>query len=379
MIVDGNVWNGIVSPGETTIEVANPDLTNETISQYASIIKDLSSEYRGLLDASPTPRDLVPHKTPSWAVPELDSEEQHSPLLYVPGGWDPLPESLGPLTFFSLWAAYTKLPAVQRASRRVYRAALMMGFQHLPGIDAASALNVLASTRYHYEGCGEPPPKWRKLRGLPQKDSEKLFKALRQSRSLNARIAGMWLQAGMMIGVRPGEWRQTRVLRSHAGLPSLIEVINAKHTHGRAPGEVRQLEVTHFKQEERELLRDFLEICQQNNQSKETWDRFYSGCRRALQRANSALWPRRTARITLYSARHAFSSRAKKSRTRIETAALMGHRSDRTAAIHYGKKASTADGREMSVPRATGDAVSLVVSTEEPRLPRNPHTTVRNQ
>ncbi|AJD54396.1 hypothetical protein SAMN02744133_108122 [Thalassospira xiamenensis M-5 = DSM 17429] len=369
MILDGSIWNGVLPRSVTSSNFESADLTAETIDLYAKSIRDLTAEYRDLLDASAGPLDLIPDVSPDWAFPPMETGLRHSPTMFVPGTWEPLPRQKGPLTLFSLWMAYSKLPSVQRSSRRVYRSALMMGVQTIPGIDAATSLMILASTRYLYEDCANPTGTWKKLKGIPQEDSVQLFSYLEGLPSASARNTSLWLRAGMLVGLRPLEWRDVSHVHGSDGKPEHLRIKNAKHTHGRAPGRYRECDISGFSDDEIELLVQFISICRQNNKSPGEWHRFYNSCRRALWEANKTLWPRRKARITLYSARHAFSSRAKKSLSTRETAAVMGHKSEETAQIHYGRRTSHADGGAMSVPRPIGEAISFVVSTKEPRMP----------
>lgn len=72
-----------------------------------------------------------------------------------------------------------------------------------------------------------------------------------------------------------------------------------------------------------------------------TFEQYYTRCRKALQRACRQLWPKREYHITLYTGRHQFCANLKVAgRSRAEVAYEMAHGSEETAGTHYGKRRS---------------------------------------
>nr|WP_305910468.1 hypothetical protein [Methylomarinum sp. Ch1-1]MDP4523219.1 hypothetical protein [Methylomarinum sp. Ch1-1] len=140
-----------------------------------------------------------------------------------------------------------------------------------------------------------------------------------------------WLSAGLLVGLRPIEWKDARL----DGTRLIIR--NAKATNSRACGEYRVLDLKHFDQINFSMIQEMLSIIENVN----NFDSFYKICSNHLYRINKAIWSGKKRRITLYSPRHQFAANAKSSGlSKVEIAALMGHASDQTAGFHYGRKAS---------------------------------------
>lgn len=117
--------------------------------------------------------------------------------------------------------------------------------------------------------------------------------------------------------------------------------MNAKHTNGRAHGisRVVVIDPDHWLSEtvpmHMDLLREWLAT------DGNTFEQYYTRCRKALQRACRQLWPKREYHITLYTGRHQFCANLKVAgRSRAEVAYDMGHGSEKTAGTHYGKRRS---------------------------------------
>ena len=63
----------------------------------------------------------------------------------------------------------------------------------------------------------------------------------------------------------------------------------------------------------------------------------YDGCVKAILATNRLIYGDKKDWITLYSGRHKFSSESKFMLPLEQVASLMGHATNRTAAVHYGK------------------------------------------
>ena len=115
-------------------------------------------------------------------------------------------------------------------------------------------------------------------------------------------LLALWLRCGILTGLRPCEWQGAQF---HEG--GLV-VINAKHTHGRACGETRSLDVSNLSPSEQADIRYL-----SNRLSEGDYAKTYAACRKRLAWVAKTLWPGREKRPNLYSARHQFSADAKRS------------------------------------------------------------------
>lgn len=188
-----------------------------------------------------------------------------------------------------------------------------------------------------------------------------LIFAISLSDSPFSRVTALWLQAGALTGLRPHEWQNAKITTTSSGQKYLV-VKNAKNTNGRTHGEYRHIEITEFSAQEMKILQDFFEIIHfYQNDNPNGFDQLQQSCIHFLKYTNrkllngnydkenligkkgSGLYQyrydiKKMPRITLYSARHFFSSQAKKSMLSLEEiAALMGHKTNKTASTHYGK------------------------------------------
>lgn len=146
-----------------------------------------------------------------------------------------------------------------------------------------------------------------------------------------------WLIAGSLTGLRPSEWRDVNVEGEDDG-DFILVVRNMKNTNGRSHGEFRTLDLSSFSDRQLSIIQKHINTSNKFNQLG-LWENFYSGCASLMKLVTRKLWPQKKKYPTLYTMRHRFSSNAKASGfTTIEIAALMGHASDETAQIHYGRK-----------------------------------------
>lgn len=163
---------------------------------------------------------------------------------------------------------------------------------------------------------------------------ERLKQALSERCQQNGVVAERlttWIHAGITTGLRPMEWE-------HANLNgSVLLVRNAKHSHGRAHGDFREIQLC--TEEAVKVVGRHLDLAQEYMQAKHgrTFRSYYTACRGALARVNRTL-PKSVPRIALYSARHQFKINAKKDGVnRDDLAYLMGHAVTGTAQRHYGR------------------------------------------
>lgn len=185
-----------------------------------------------------------------------------------------------------------------------------------------------------------------KEKKLPPDDLLKLFSHLIAKVTENpleqyspSYLAATMLFLGVFTGMRPCEWHQTQIASAEDAADIRLKVRNAKATGGRAHGECRDINFPDFDQQHRILLLTIFEIID-HLVSAGRLETAMNAARRALLRANRALWPNRRKTYALYSSRHQAASNWKTVRTQEEIAALMGHASMLTAATHYGRRSA---------------------------------------
>lgn len=90
------------------------------------------------------------------------------------------------------------------------------------------------------------------------------------------------------------------------------------------------------------------------------FETFYKNCRKVLLKITTKIWPTKGAtRPTLYSGRHQFSANMKAAGLRpAELGALMGHATEITSQVHYGKRKEGR--RKISMVRANDEEVKRV-------------------
>ena len=178
------------------------------------------------------------------------------------------------------------------------------------------------------------------------------------------RLTVVWLIAGHATGLRPCEWRSA-VLASDVNGRPVLRVENAKQTNGRAHGNTRALALDELRPQEREAITLLLQAIAARPGE---FARLHRAAADLLRVVNRQLWPRRRELIGLYSARHQFAADAKRVLDRVEVATLMGHRTTRTAGLHY---ASRRQGRvRPGLPRADPQEMARIKVHRHSHPPR---------
>lgn len=204
----------------------------------------------------------------------------------------------------------------------------------------------------------------KKQKHLSIKDLRKIDEEISKSKSRWATALRLWLRAGVLTGLRPIEWKTAQLLTTEHGF--VLVVKNAKNTNDRANGEIRTLHLNHLSDDEMIVINGQMKIVSQFNKSDEEWLGFYQGCADLLRQKNKKAFPTRKKHPTLYSARHQFSANAKASGFRPEEiAALMGHASDLTAQMTYGKKINGTRGRKPTLEEGEVNTVKKHRKTEK--------------
>ena len=134
------------------------------------------------------------------------------------------------------------------------------------------------------------------------------------------------------VGLRPVEWQGTSLSDDHVGRPVLI-VANAKTTNGRSHGPQRTLGLWDPWPSERAAIGLLLEEIRRVGVAG--FGSLHRTCADLLYDVNRQLWPERREVIGLYTLRHQFAADAKAVMRATEVAALVGHKTTRTAYLHY--------------------------------------------
>lgn len=146
-----------------------------------------------------------------------------------------------------------------------------------------------------------------------------------------------WIRVTIKAGLRPTEWKNAFFDEK----ASTLIVCNAKVNENRGNGEVRHLIFDPEKQADEiaEIQTFIRELSIRLRQANNSFFLLYDKCRKRLRYVTRHLWPKMEQRPTIYSARHQFAANMKKTGlSKKEVAALMGHKSDASAGIHYAHK-----------------------------------------
>lgn len=199
--------------------------------------------------------------------------------------------------------------------------------------DATKAHDLLKAQSQ--DGCIQKSTKTSALRkkSYSNKEVELIISNLRCSRSKYAKILIKWITHGIITGLRPHEWCHAEVCYQEEKV--YLRVKNGKHTNGRGNGETRHLDITKYPQNIIQSISTFSSYMAEQYEKGE-YEKVYTGCQVLLCRTNRMLGFE-DKRIQLYSPRHRFSSETKKVMSPSEVAALLGHATDKTATMHYGK------------------------------------------
>lgn len=256
-------------------------------------------------------------------------------------GIDPRAEPMVIVTWLSDSRA-----AISRSNFRMRKAALAYWLENaqIDGADAAlSALRTVPPDGTLKKGTKTSA---KKQKGLSLRDRDRLFDWLSKSDNPWAPMVESFIRVGTLTGLRPIEWR-TAAVAEIEGKPHLV-IKNAKATNGRANGPYRHQDLSSLDEADLTLIHAHVTVLTMGD-----WRKMVRNCRALLLRANDQLWPRRGKNITLYSTRHQFGANAKLQLSRQGVAALMGHRSTRTAGTHYARRVQGDPDAPLPKPIAT--------------------------
>lgn len=251
-------------------------------------------------------------------------------------------------------------PRVQPSTARQYRAAAIFAIKSEPGPFKKEALDILVPemsevqaekqhllTEQRAELLTELRGSQQRAEHLSERDCEIFMAALDASKNPWGRTGALWFACTLLTGLRPCEWANARMEHK------VLKVRNAKVTSGRSHGPTRTLDLCKANPNTMLLLEKFMQIVAAH--PGVAFEVMYNGVRNIVTKvARDALSPRRRY-PTLYTARHAFSSKAKTEFTKQQVAALMGHASSETASRHYAAARYARGGSPLEVEPSPQD------------------------
>jgi len=268
-----------------------------------------------------------------------------------------------------------------RSTWRQYRAAMrcyLEGYEAenaLQLIDREAAIALLRATDTSQCSPSGTNTSAKKQKKIPEKDLETLADYFLANPGIRHGTATFyWLVSGLWTGLRPSEWQSARLIDDADGNCALI-VSNAKNTNGRSHGDDRIIHLNNISELELTVIRLHLTNIATAKNNDIRFTAVYKHCRDCLYAANKKLWPKRHKFISLYSARHQFAADAKKSGlSQSAIAALMGHASEDTAGIHYGRRVSGRGGFRVAANAADVARVQAInVRRLERKVGDSPH------
>lgn len=177
----------------------------------------------------------------------------------------------------------------------------------------------------------------KKAKSLSREDQDRLEQALRESGTERAMLAAGWLAAATASGIRPVEWADADLSPTPGGGWAL-RVRNRKATNDRSHGEFRTINFDAGCEGIAVAIAGHINRVEEYRARGASIEDLENRARKAIHYYVRKLWPGRAKHPSLYTPRHQFSANAKREgKGKSEVAALLGHGSDRTAGVHYGK------------------------------------------
>jgi len=236
------------------------------------------------------------------------------------------------------WMAADLAPRVAASSWCRYRAAVQAVCPY-PRI-----AHELWRARY---GQGQTPKRTAAMRQklLSAEELAKLAQWLQDNAPTWGPLCALWLEAGVLTGLRPSEWPGASLRRIQGRY--FLRARNGKQGAGNdqmaldleaVEAGYRFIPLWHLGYEEISVIRNHLYVVGQIEEHG-AWDAFYEGCRQALYRANKAVFPGKGKTITLYTGRHQYATGLRKGAMDEPLGALlMGQRSGATYGKRYGSR-----------------------------------------
>lgn len=275
-------------------------------------------------------------------------------------------------------------PEISRATWRQYKASIVWYLEHRKDSEQSERLIAIGN-----DGCRDvkkvPVEKRntssRKKKSVTEREEELIVEYLTETSkdSFWSRPTLAFFKAIMATGLRPEEWQQSTLLTepnnqfTFEAYP-VLRVRNAKQTNGRAHGEYRHLVLDDIDAQDLLYIRIALQYAHPKSPQgwltqegkAASWHDYYDFLRAHLYRVTCKLFPTCGRRVTIYSCRHQFIANLKKAKfSKEEIAAIVGHSTDETATVHYGRAKY---GRsKKGLPKPNPEEVKLIRNVYQPR------------
>ncbi|MCX9157927.1 hypothetical protein OPU71_17520 [Niveibacterium sp. 24ML] len=269
-------------------------------------------------------------------------------------------------------------PTLAARTWRVYKAAALWGLERYKDRDDDS-IERLSSV-----GSKGLPPRSRRTSGAKSKgvsiEAQSAVLAVldtMQGRGCGTarRLADM-LIASLAVGLRPGEWASSQLVRL-PGEPAALVVQNSKATNGRGCGVERIILVDELSPSATSAIERVIGFMHREARTDHELQRAMSRLRSLLRSVRKRAAQGMTGRaksqclgLCLYSCRHQLIADAKCSgMAQPQIAALVGHRSPDTASEHY---AHSSQGQSPLVVRPSPETVAAVREVTARQRPKSP-------
>lgn len=184
----------------------------------------------------------------------------------------------------------------------------------------------------------------KKSKEITKRELKKIIVNLQNSKSEYSKFVILFLITNLFFGFRPKEWASARVNKENG----TVTIKNGKNTNGRANGEERTI---NFPKGHEALIcaEKLVYEIQFLMSDGRSWQTLYNGARKLLydKQADNIF-----KRISSYSTRHQFAANMKASCVDRETLAqIMGHKSIKTASVHYAKRKTGNKIKRENIPQ----------------------------
>lgn len=263
-------------------------------------------------------------------------------------------------------------PTFAMRTWRYYKASVLHVLNESPDINA-DAIELLASSTSRGLPVRSDRGSGLKAKGVPTKVVDELVFNLQLNRNTKHRErkysadAVNVLIATIATGLRPSEWAGADIMLLDDVLHLIVT--NGKYNIQRGNGPTRSLNLSGCTQDQINVIHDTIMQFKSNAHQVTA---YIKSLNREIKSSLSDLVSDRRIQsrflhISLYSARHQFAADAKSANLHYrEVAALLGHRSQKTASWHYAKKSAGSGSVAVS---PTPESVAAV-SSKQPRSGR---------
>lgn len=215
-----------------------------------------------------------------------------------------------------------------RATWRLVKSAMIYYMTHNGPIEVVHRIQL--SPNHHSIATGRKTSQL-KSKKVDMNDLLKIVQYLERTQKDKDELLGMWLWSGVITGVRPCEWYGSEFDWE----TKTLTIKSAKVNDERGCGEYRYLKFINSTDiSYLNLIYKLVHDIKILAPTESEFNTLYEACRRRLYYVNKKLGHDGD-HITLYSTRHQFMANAKAKNSKVEVAAMVGHRSRFTAANEY--------------------------------------------